>query len=201
MTAAQRVISALIVAHLAALSIGAVPDPVGGLAMLRPPADAYIRATAQIQNWMMFVNPTHVGHFVRLGYRLRLADGTSTVEYEVVLPVIEPGRWKLVDAYFNSFTNKAFSAVTGKYLERWIRAQEAGEPVPTREMISGLQPVTRYYSRRRIAAGLPRDVTLEAVEFWWGSTDFAAWHSAPRVGDLDAAGSIDWQLWWTDDLR
>jgi hypothetical protein len=201
MTAAQRVISALIVAHLAALSIGAVPDSVGWLAMVRPPVDAYLRATAQRQAWVMFVNPAHVGHFVRLGYRLRRADGTSTVEYETVLPVIDPGRWKLVDAYFNSFTNKAFSAVTGNYQERRNLARTAGELVPTVEMTRGLQPVTRYYARRRIAAGLPTGASLEAVEFWWGTADFAAWHSAPRVDELDAAGLIDWQLWWADDLR
>jgi hypothetical protein len=200
MTTEQRVLSLLITAHLLAVFVGAVPVQVATLGFVRPATDAYLRATAQTQVWNMFSTPGRASGHVRLGYRLRSADGAPTVEYEQVFPTGDPREWKLVASYFDSFRDKAFTAATESYKKGATEARDAGEQVPTVEMIRGLEPFTRYYARRRIAAGLPPGATLEGVEFWWGTT---ALPRPPGVEDDGPStdGAPNWELWAVDDLQ
>lgn len=198
MTPAQRVISLLVGAHLLALLVGAIPEEIARLHPVRPALESYLRASAQTQIWNMFYQPKHASDLVRLGYRLRRADGTSTVQYERVFPVGDPERWKLVAAYFDSFADKAFTAATVQYHK--LRSRVLDQPLPTPAMMRELLPFTRYYGRRRVAAGLPAGTSLEAVEFWRGVVAQPISASNPYVEDRTSS-SIDWELWGVDDLQ
>jgi hypothetical protein len=236
----QWAISFLILAHLVAVFVGAVPNlddfgmslderiaasPVptvaaaldaasvrlvwlhrvtrSATAPLRRLSLAYLGITRQSEQWSMFCNPSRVQQQVRLGYRLRLADGTSTTEYQTVFPVGRPDEWKILRSYVNAFEDKPFTSVAGTYRKQLARAQSSGVATPTPEMLITLKPLTRYYARRRVASGLPSEVRLEAVEYWWGLTPIPApgREQSQVARAAPPASDPSWHLWGVDDLR
>ncbi len=172
---------------------------------VRKPVSAYIRVTALSQKWNMFSNPSRIHEFVRVGYRLRMENGTIRTEYELVFPSGPTGVWKFVSAYFDSYMDKALGSATEAYMTQGTRAQAAGNPVPTEEMARGLLPYTRYFGRRRLEAGLPPGAELMAVEFWWGKTPapspppLAGQHIVERPAGQTPP--IDWQRWAVDEWQ
>ena len=144
-------------------------------------------------------------HYARVGYRLRMENGTIRTEYELVFPSGPTGVWKFVSAYFDSFMDKAMSTATEDYATRAKRARAAGKLVPTDEMVQGLLPYTRYFGHRRLEAGLPPGAQLIAVEFWYGSTPtpppppLAGQHIVETATDQPPA--IDWQRWVVDEWQ
>jgi hypothetical protein len=170
---------------------------------IRSPVFAYIRLTAQFQRWDMFSNPSRVHPYVRMGYRLHMENGTIRTEYEQVFPSGPTGVWKFGSAYFASFMDKAMASVVENYMTLGKRAQEAGEPVPTDDMIRILLPYTRYFGHRRVTAGLPPGAQLIAAEFWRGSAPaplpppLAGQHIVERPAGQPPA--INWERWAVDE--
>lgn len=166
---------------------------------LRPLSQRYLRVTRQFEQWDMFATPTHDRQYVRIGYRLQRPDGTVATEYEKVFPTGSPGKVKLLSSYFDAFADKAFTGTSSTYRTREWRARMDGIPVPTADMVQLIEPFTRYYGHRRIAAGLPAGSRLSAVEFWWGTEP----GPEPPVGRPAAPvtsvpANIRWQRWGAD---
>ena len=139
-------------------------------APFRPLSQRYLRVTRQFEQWDMFATPTHDRQYVRIGYQLQRPDGTvATTEYEKVFPTGSPDKVKLLSSYFDAFADKAVTGTSSTYRTLEWRARMAGIPVPTADMVELIEPFTRYYGRRRIAAGLPAGSRLSAVEFSVGN--------------------------------
>jgi hypothetical protein len=64
-------------------------------------------------------------------------------------------------------------------------------------MVAAVEPVTRYYARRRAERGLPEGATIAAAEFWFGVSDLPR----PSSSAPPPSGSIRWHLWAVDDLQ
>jgi hypothetical protein len=64
-------------------------------------------------------------------------------------------------------------------------------------MAAAIEPLTRYYARRRTERGLPDGAAIVAAEFWWGVSDLPA----PSSSAQTPSESIHWRLWAVDDLQ
>jgi hypothetical protein len=227
-TSHERLISAFIAAHLAALVVVSIPSlhdfsvqssrvdqtpPVPALARtldavadavertqrtalrltfpLRRAATKYATLLGLQQRWDMFSNPMRKDWHARIVYRIRRADGSLMTEEERVFPSGAPG-WKLVASYRASYLDKATTSGIELYQSR---AADATTPTPW--MAAAVEPLTRYYARRRAERGLPDGAAIVAVEFWWGVSDLPR----PSSSAQPPNASIHWQLWTVDDLQ
>jgi len=233
-TANQRLVCCLLIAHMTAVFVTAVPglndfgeplsraasEPVTPLTSrldaaadrliwlhraayaitvpLRPLTVPYIRVTGLFQRWDMFSNPSRLQLYSRVGYRMRMPDGTVTTEYEQVLPTGPTGVVKIFSAYFDSFMDKAMNVAGETYRKRERQALADGESIPTDAMVQGLMPYTRYFGHRRERAGLPADTQLIAIEFWSGTAPLPTPGSS---GPQSGTDPVTWRLWAVDEWR
>jgi hypothetical protein len=134
---------------------------------IRLPLLRYLDVTDQYVKWNMFSNPARFHEFVRIDYVVALPSGAIRVESELVYPASAPGQWRLLAAYFDSFTDKAFANGLERYRTREFDAEQRGTPLPLAEMSDDLQPFLRYYAERR-EQRWPAGARLERAEFWRG---------------------------------
>ena len=154
------------------------------LAPVRPPLVRYLELTDQSTRWDMFSRPSLYCEYVRFDYVFRSADGTDIVESDLVFPDAAPGEWRLVEAYFASFVDKAFANGAQMYFRQIQDAERAGVPASQAAMAADLQPFLSYYADRRRRSA-PRDLTLERVEYWRG------WAAAPAPGAKYESGVME----------
>ena len=170
-------------------------------APVRPLSQRYLRVTRQFEQWDTFATPTHDRQDVRIGYQLQRPDGTVSTEYETVFPVGSPGKVKLLSSYSDAFADKAFTRtlVNLSHVPAWPEHGLDGIPEPTADMVELVEPFTRYYGHRRIAAGLPAGRGSRQSNSWWGTEpepEPPAGKPATPVTVVPA--DIRWQRWTAD---
>lgn len=166
---------------------------------VRRATDKYVRVTSLYQKWNMFWNPSRRFRYARVGYRLTLDDGSMRTEYQNIMPAGPTDQWKLVSAYFDSFTDKALTVAGERYHDRAASADSRGEALSDEERRQVLRPYTRYFGHRRIEAGLPPGTRLTAVEFWWGISPMPPPGVDTGRRFTDPSSAIQWERLSVDD--
>ena len=150
-------------------------------AVIRPFATTYVNLTGLGQRWAMFANPPQADQYLRLRYYIGGARRNTNVSptwtaTELVFPAQNEAQIRLLQAYRDSYRDKAMAIALQKFQDR-VRQLEArrGIPagtiqsdLPVSELPDDLAPIARYFGRQFARTRLSAAERIVRTDVWYG---------------------------------
>jgi hypothetical protein len=182
----EAVARSLDVASVGIAKVVDVARAAGGL--VRPPVDFYIGTLSLAQQWAMFSNPPRYDEYVRVRLYVQPAAGRVWTATELVMPAGPEDRVRILQAYRDSYSDKAFAiALDGFYRSR--KPAKVRPDTRPEELPSDLAPVLRYFTRR-LTRRLPSDSRVVRTELWVGRAAAVRPGVAPDIDVLSERRAV-----------
>jgi hypothetical protein len=215
MSVSRWAVSLLIVWHLVAIVIAAIPRPTrpadepslpgraaraaAALAAplhasraLQTPVNAYIGVLGLGQRWTMFSSPPKDDEYVRVRYYIGSSSSLQRPAWtatELVMPAHREDRVRVLQSFRDSYRDKAIANALGNFYRRRPAHLVRPDTLPG-ALPDDLAPIARYFARSFADRYLEPGETVVRTEVWVGSAAMSPPGSPAAVDDAEWRQSV-----------
>lgn len=158
-----------------AAKVAPLPEAVARAAgPIRRPAAIYRDVIGNSQNWKMFSSAPKMHQYLRVRYYVgprngdvETSDRRVWTATELVLPAHREDQVRLVQAYRDSYRDKAMTVALGRFHRRRT-TDLIKQDTTSAELPDDIAPIGRYFARRFDRRALGPDERIVRVEIWYG---------------------------------